>query len=115
MPPRGLQADLERDDELSAVLRVAGEIDLATAPILAAALDDVAPEGGIAGGKVVRVDMGEVTFLDSSGISVLVESRSRLADAGGHLVLHRTSSQIQRVLEISGLGVLFELESDAPG
>ena len=57
--------------------------------------------------------MGGVTFLDSSGISVLVDAQQRLQDASSKLVLHGVGDQIKRVLEISGLGSFFELSDQA--
>jgi anti-sigma B factor antagonist len=92
------------------VLAVSGEIDLATAPMLATELEAVAPSSG----AVVHLDFADVSFLDSTGISVLVDFRSRIEQAGASLVLHRAGSTVQRVLEISGLGALFELRPDAP-
>jgi anti-anti-sigma factor len=110
MPEPALHAEVVRDDDLAVILTVSGEIDLATAPSLAAALDEIEA----ASGRSVHLDLAEVTFLDSSGISVLVNCRRRLEDAGGGLVLHRATPTVRRVLEISGLGAVFELRPDAP-
>jgi anti-sigma B factor antagonist len=84
---------------------VNGELDLATAPKLRTALADATGS--------VRLDLGGVTFLDSSAISVLVETHQRLDGASGRLVLHNLSDQTRRVLEIAGLEDFFEL-SDEP-
>ena len=105
-----LHTEVVRDDERVAVLRVAGEIDLASAPDLADALRAF----GMDSPQTVHLDFGGVTFLDSSGISVLVESRRRLDEAGGGLVLHRVSPAILRVLQISGVDGLFSLDPAAP-
>jgi anti-sigma B factor antagonist len=110
MADPGFEIEIMRDDDVSAVVAVVGELDLATAPTLSDALGRVAHRPG----KTVRVDMERVGFLDSSGISALVEEQKRRAEAGGRLVLHRASDQVVRVLEISGLGTFFELSPDAP-
>jgi anti-sigma B factor antagonist len=110
MAEPALRVELVRQDDASAVVAVAGEIDLATAPVLSSELETVA----VTSGTVVHVDLAEVSFLDSSGISALVEFRKRLEQADASLVLHRAGPTIQRVLEISGLGALFELRPDAP-
>jgi anti-sigma B factor antagonist len=104
--------DVEVSPADGAVLvRVTGDVDLATSPQLRAALDDAIG----AGADAVRLDMGGVTFLDSSGISVLVDAQQRLQDTSSKLVLHGVGDQIKRVLEISGLGSFFELSDQAAG
>jgi anti-anti-sigma factor len=87
------------------VVVVSGELDLASAPKLRSALADATGS--------VRVDLGAVTFLDSSAISVLVEAQQRLDAAGGGLVLHSLAGQTRHVLEIAGLEDFFQL-SDEP-
>ena len=102
--------DVEVSPADGAVLvRVTGDVDLATSPQLRAALDEAIG----ASPDAVRLDMGGVTFLDSSGISVLVDAQQRLQDASSKLVLHGVGDQIKRVLEISGLGSFFELSDQA--
>lgn len=84
---------------------VRGEVDMATSPALEAEFDAVlasAPER-------VGVDLGEVSFLDSSGIRVLLVVRQRLADKDATLTVDRMSDSVRRVLEISGV-----LETLAP-
>jgi anti-anti-sigma factor len=110
MADPGFEIEILRDDDAVAAVAVVGELDLATAPQLAESFGRVAQGPG----KTVRVDMQGVGFLDSSGISALVEEQKRRAEAGGRLVLHRASDQVVRVLEISGLGTFFELSPDAP-
>jgi anti-sigma B factor antagonist len=110
MPEPALHAEVVRDHDDVVILTVSGEIDLATAPSLAAALDDIE----VGSGRRVHLDLADVTFLDSSGISVLVECRQRLEDGGAVLVLHRATPTVRRVLEISGLEAVFELRPDAP-
>ena len=90
-----LNVDVHRVEGLTAV-NAAGEIDLATAPELRAALERVT-------GRVV-VHLDEVTYLDSSGIAVLVAQQHRLAADGGELVLQRPSTFVRRTLELTGLG-----------
>lgn len=77
---------------------VVGEIDAFSAPSLAAAfaeLPDVA--------RIVA-DFSGVTFMDSSGLRVLVDAVTAATDAGKALVIANPQSAIRRVVEISGLG-----------
>lgn len=86
---------LDFADDVDGALLLTGEIDSYTAPELSERL---------AGDPPVEVlDLAGVTFIDSSGLRVIVEAhQSRLA-AGARLVLRSPSAAVQRLLEISGL------------
>jgi anti-sigma B factor antagonist len=84
--------------------RLSGEIDAHTAPNLATALAAL-PEG------VVRVDMAEVSFIDSSGLRVLMEAMTKARERGGDLVVSQPSPAVARLIEISGLGDQLRLDS----
>jgi anti-anti-sigma factor len=78
-------------------LHLAGELDLAGAPRLTdALLDFVSSEGD------VHLDLSEVTFLDSSGLRVIVALARSRGDAGS-VVLLAPSAAITRILEIMGI------------
>jgi anti-sigma B factor antagonist len=82
----------------SRVVNLLGEIDLVTAPSLDAAL-------GIAFGErtVVTVNLAQVSFLDSVGISELVRARNRLRSVDGDLFVVNAQANVQTVLLLSGL------------
>ena len=103
-----LSVDVDESAERM-LIGVSGELDLATAPTLRAAMEKAAKTNV----PVVRVDLADLSFLDSSGISVLVEARSALDQRGCPLVLHRVNDRIARVLEVAGLKGFFET-SDQP-
>jgi anti-anti-sigma factor len=90
-----LNIDVDQVDGLTAVTAT-GEIDLASAPELRAALEPIT-------GRVV-VHLDEVTYLDSSGIAVLVAQHHRLASDHGRLVLRGPNAAVRRTLELTGLG-----------
>jgi anti-anti-sigma factor len=96
-------------DDDTTVITVVGDVDLATAPDLRAECDRALE----AKPAVVRVDMGGLTFLDSSGISVLVKMKQDLDELGSALVLHRVDDRTARVLDVAGLADFFE-RSDQP-
>jgi anti-sigma B factor antagonist len=98
-----LQVHLEKVAGTS-VLRVAGEIDIATAPKLRGCLAEV-PDGS----RVVVVDLSEVTFLDSTGLSVLVGGWKRFSsdDVEAELRLVVVRPVILRVLDVTGLAKVF--------
>jgi anti-sigma B factor antagonist len=78
-------------------LRIAGEIDIDSAPTVDAALRSMVELGGR-----ITVDLAAVTFIDSSGIRSLL-SAARGLDGRGMLVLHHPGPFVVRVLEVAGL------------
>ena len=58
----------------------------------------------------VVVDMADVTFIDSSGISVLLVARQHLNAAGRMLLISGPSIPVARVFELTGLGALFDTQ-----
>jgi anti-sigma B factor antagonist len=79
-------------------IAISGELDLAVADQLRAALDEA-----IAAGGEVLVVLGECEFIDSTGIALLVLARKELAGRGGRLLLSEPTAQVRQVLSISGL------------
>jgi anti-sigma B factor antagonist len=91
------------------VLLVSGEVDLSVAPELRARLDELV-------GRDVRhlvVDLRPVTFLDSTGVGVLVAAAKRLhdADPAGSLRLVCTNERVLRVLRLTGVLGVFPLHA----
>ena len=77
---------------------VSGEVDAATSDTLRAAIFDVI-EGGQSS---VVVDMSEVSFIDSSGLRVLIGGYKAADAAGGSLKVGSPSGAVVRLLEITG-------------
>lgn len=77
-----------------------GEIDIQTAPELLRRLDE-AVEGHP--GETVVVDLGRVTFVDSSGLGVLVVGDRRARATGGRVVVAEPAPSVRRVLDLTGL------------
>jgi anti-sigma B factor antagonist len=79
---------------------ISGEIDIATSRAMGDALE-ASP-----GPAHLEVDMSAVTFMDASGIRVLLAARQRAVDGGGSLTLRAPSPAVRRVAGILGLDVL---------
>ena len=91
--------------EIGPGLAVRGELDLATAPALEAALEEAIRESD---GALV-VDLCGVEFLDSSGLQVLLRVRARLGTEDRALALVCPFGRVRRVIELAGLSDVFAL------
>src|SRR5687767_10178611 len=94
----------ERGEE--ATIAVAGEIDLATAPALRGVLFGVIEAGAHA---TVVLDIADVTFIDSTGLGVVVDAHRRLADEHRRLVVAHPTPGASRVIEVAGLDHLLDI------
>ena len=88
------------------VVSVTGEIDAFTSPALERELQWVLGDGA----SNVVVDMGEVSFLDSTALRVMLDAIPRFSKRGGNLVLVSDDHRILRTLEITGLDTRFKIE-----
>jgi anti-sigma B factor antagonist len=91
----------ERDS--LAVVALDGELDLATAPALATAIDEQVGQGRVN----IVLDLTKLSFCDSAGLRVFVRYRRQLEEAGGRFVVAAPTPMVRRVLEISGLAEMF--------
>ncbi len=81
------------------VLEVAGDVDLATGPVLEEAILPYR-----AAGRHVVLDLSGVPYIDSLGIAVLIRSMNDAAEGGWSFsLLSRMPPAVARVLEISGV------------
>jgi anti-sigma B factor antagonist len=94
----------QRPDGRTAVISIAGELDLATAPQLKWRLVD-ALEAGL--GAIV-VDLGDVTFMDSTALGVLVGVRRGL-DVGARLAIVCTHPGVLNIFQVAGLDGAFDI------
>jgi anti-sigma B factor antagonist len=90
----------------TAVVAVRGELDLYTAPRLWDALDSA-----IAGRPhELVIDLSNVTFVDSSGLSVLVRAHKRLRPVNGTVVVRGAAEQVSMTLEVTKLNTVLTVE-----
>ena len=90
-------------------LTASGEVDLATVDEFLAeanACIDDAPE-------MVEIDLGAVTFIDSSGIGALVRIRNAARDRDKVLVLTNVPASVERLFAVTGLSEAFDIRSKA--
>ena len=95
----------------TSVVTVAGEVDVATAPALRDRLDQaVRREEG-----PVVVDLVGVTFIDSTGLGVLIGAHRGCTAHGRELRLVIAEPRILKVFEITGLTDLFPIDTTLEG
>ena len=90
-------SSLGEDQQASVTL--VGEIDAGSCEALDGELLDVIGNGR----TFVDLDMAGVTFMDSSGIRVLVRRGEELAGLGGRLRIASLSKAVRQTLELTGL------------
>lgn len=96
----------------SAVVRLAGELDLSTAPRAEQALvDELTP-----GSRTLVVDLRRLEFCDAAGLRVFVRTRRRAQEVGAKVRLVHPNRLVRRVLEIAELSWLIDPgRADLPG
>jgi anti-anti-sigma factor len=79
---------------------VAGEIDLATGPVMRDAIDHALT---VNGADSVRVDLSGVRFMDSSGIAVLLQARRAADELARAFQVVGAQGLALQVLELTGV------------
>lgn len=106
-PATGFAARAQVDGRGS-VLRVYGEIDLASAALLRrAAHDALAGSSGR-----MHLDLGQVSFFDCAGLGVLIALRNTALHSGAPPPRITASRPVRRLVTLAGLGDLFDLDPD---
>ena len=106
--PTGFSISIsDRDGRAVVVLR--GELDLATAPDLEAALNE-----RLDAGQDVVVDLRELDFMDSTGLRALVTAHARVQDTDQSFLIVRPlpGAPIERILAVAGVATVLDLIDD---
>ena len=90
-------------------LTVAGDLDADGAARLRALLDDT-----IAPGLRLTLDLSRVTHVSAAALTLLVQAYRRTRDGGGAMVVSDASPAVIRVLRISGLHRVLQVEHPHP-
>src|SRR6476661_6698491 len=102
-PGEGMQLGLSTtttsatDDRL--IVHVVGELDLGTVPLFLGALDDAIETASTR----IELDLGQLGFMDSSGVGAYVNAFRRARSRGLTLAIGDRSPAVDRVLELSGV------------
>lgn len=105
MTEMGNHDSLTIDTEADGVIVVHGDIDVAGGPILDAAILKREGHGAVA------IDLGDVYFIDSSGLRSLLGASRRASDNGATVVLRNVGAEVLRLLQITGTTEHFSIET----
>ena len=100
----GFGIDITQTDA-TAVVRIVGELDVATAPQLRERLAGLTNSGV----RAVTVDLAHLDFIDSTGLFVLVSGLKRLRKLGGDLALRSPKPSAMKLFELTGLTDVFAM------
>jgi anti-sigma B factor antagonist len=95
-------------DDKSVVLRVVGEIHATTAPAFSERLNAAIAEGRTG----VVLDLTGVEFIDSTGLSVLLNGLRRVTRVRGSMVIACANPTVLRLFEITKLDSTFDIVAD---
>jgi anti-sigma B factor antagonist len=89
-----------REDRV--IVAVTGEVDVATAPLLSIALDQVTANSS----RSVEIDLSGTSFFACRGLSVLTAAHHRLTEKGAALIVRGAVGVVRRAFTASGLHAL---------
>jgi len=93
------------------LIEVEGEVDMGVADQLSDAIDRAAAEH-----DRILIGLQRCEFIDSTAIAVIVHAHNQMANQGKRIAVYGASSQVHRVLAITGLtqnGLAFDTADEA--
>ena len=104
--------ELERHRDLLLV-RLVGELDIHTAESVRQMLQEELDKGTM---KYLALNLERLSFMDSSGLGVILGRYKTLREIGGKLLICGANSTVKRIMELSGLfkiTLVFQTEEEA--
>jgi anti-sigma B factor antagonist len=99
----------EEGGEGQRIVRLRGELDVATAPSFERVLLSLRPPR-----QRVVLDLAELRFMDSTGLRILLKAKRAAAEGGWLLVLRSVPPNIRRLLELAGVADAIPIEPTEP-
>ena len=103
-----LAVDVRRDpdDPATVEVRLSGELDITTSPLLQTVIDQVLTGRRTKRCSLLVLDMSGVSFADASGISPILLARALVTRRGGRVELRHCRRGVLRLLRVLGLSDL---------
>lgn len=90
------------------ILSLSGELDLASAGVLDTAIAELCTDGA----ERITLEMGELAFMDSTGLRSVIVGKELCEVNGCELLIGALSPQVQRLFEVSGVGAKLLFRKD---
>ena len=104
----GCEVYVSVDDDGGIVLRIVGELDLATVAVVRDAVESVP----LIGVPRLVLDVTDLSFISAAGVRVALDAQRRLTQHGGRLVLRGPNALVRRVLQATRLDDQFEIDDE---
>ena len=95
----------EEDRDGAKIIHLEGDIDLEQTDVVRKALSEAVEKN-----DTVHANMANVSYIDSSGVSVLIEVNQKAGDAGKTFALEKISEQVSSVLQMAKLDSFFTIK-----
>ncbi len=99
-----MESKIERRADGLAILHLTGRLDLASASIFRNQVTELLGDGV----SIVILDLGEVPFVDSSGLGAIVAGLKAARQGGGDLRLAGAQEQMRSLLELTTLNSVLQ-------
>ena len=99
-----IELDVDRSPGGAAIVRSRGRLDMVAAPQLRACITETVTGGS----PRIVVDLGETTFMDSSGLGALIAGLKTARQSGGDLRIARPNDQVLLVLELTQMNTVLK-------
>jgi len=101
-------ANIEHNQN-AVIVRLHGELDHHSADRVRSLIEEAIMKDNI---KHVVMDLAQLSFMDSSGIGVILGRYKQIKAKGGKLMICNANRSVNRLLELSGLFKIIELHAD---
>ncbi|BDG31489.1 anti-sigma F factor antagonist [Parageobacillus thermoglucosidasius] len=91
------------------IIRLSGELDHHTAEELREKVTDVLESASI---RHIVLNLEHLTFMDSSGLGVILGRYKQIKKLGGEMIVCSISPTVKRLFDMSGLFKIIRLEND---
>jgi stage II sporulation protein AA (anti-sigma F factor antagonist) len=82
------------------IVRVEGELDMHVADMFRTTVEEALDKNGV---KNLILSLADVTFIDSSGLGVILGRYKRISQQGGKMSAVQLQPQVEKIFELSGL------------
>jgi anti-sigma B factor antagonist len=103
--PQEFSFEISRDDG-RATVTIAGDLDMAGTLRLEPQVDALLEDPRL---DLLVLDLGSVDFIDSVGLSLLIDTHRRTQSGGPRLAIARVSGNVRRIVQLAGYEAILPL------